>query len=136
MIAFPSCCLLPLSVCSHHAYPVPKQLVVTRALCGLDWHNCKSTSINNIYSIVTHQKGSSPVPLLFAGIRSHWTMCSGTVRSELLPYSFHDSPDCSIWVQPIRAAAGTDSTVPLVHVLVQHVSFFKRNEHLPCCHSV
>ena len=54
-------------------------------------------------------------------------MCSGTVCSELLPYPFHDSPDCSLWVQPIRAAAGTDSRVSLVHVLVQHVSFFGMN---------
>jgi hypothetical protein len=56
-------------------------------------------------------------------------MCSGTVRSELLPYSFHDCPDCSLWVQPIRAAAGT---VSLVHVLVQHVFFFGRND-CTCC---
>lgn len=55
-------------------------------------------------------------------------MCSGVVCSELLPYSFHDCPDCSLWVQPVRAAAGTDSTLSLVHVLVQHVFFFEMNE--------
>lgn len=62
-------------------------------------------------------------------------MCSGTVCSELLPHSFHDCPYCSLWVQPIRAAAGIDFTLSLVLVLVQHVSFCGRNDRT-CCAAI